>query len=141
MMPYQRLVKWGLGGRQGSGKQMCSWVHIDDIGRAIEWFLDHPDLEGAYNICAPDPVTNARFMTTLRREMNHPFGLPAPTWLLKLGAPLVGTETELILKSRWVLPAKLERTGFTFSHPRLKAALASLIKKDSEQEAYENCIN
>lgn len=126
LAPYRRLVKWGLGGKQGSGRQMYSWVHIEDIGRAIEWFLEHPELEGAYNISAPQPVTNAEFMATLRRLMGSRFGLPAPAWLLKLGAAVIGTETELVLKSRWVLPTKLEQTGFRFGHPRLEEALSSL---------------
>ena len=130
LAPYQRLVKWGLGGRQGSGRQMYSWVHIEDIGRAIEWLFDHPDLEGAYNIAAPGPVTNERFMATLRRLMGCGFGLPAPAWLLKLGAVLIGTETELVLKSRWVVPTKLEKTGFRFQYPRLNEALDSLIGKN-----------
>jgi uncharacterized protein (TIGR01777 family) len=126
LTPYRRLIKWGFGGRQGSGRQMYSWVHIDDIGRAIEWFLDHPDLEGAYNISAPEPVTNDGFMAILRREMGYRFGLPTPTWLLRLGAALIGTETELVLKSRWVLPAKLQASGFRFRYPKLADALSSL---------------
>lgn len=127
LAPYLRLIRWGLGGRQGSGRQMYSWVHIDDIARAIEWFLDHSELEGAYNITAPAPVTNAQFMTTLRRMMGRRFGLPAPTWLLKLGVALIGTDTELVLKSRWVLPTKIVQTGFCFKYSRLDEALASLI--------------
>jgi uncharacterized protein (TIGR01777 family) len=126
LVPYRRLIKWGLGGRQGSGRQMYSWVHIDDVGRAIEWFLDHPELEGVYNIAAPGPVTNACFMATLRKRMGRRFGLPAPTWLLRLGAALIGTETELVLKSRWVLPTKLEKTGFRFRYPLIEEALLSL---------------
>jgi uncharacterized protein (TIGR01777 family) len=126
LVPYRRLINWGLGGRQGSGKQMYSWVHIEDIGRAIEWFLDHPELEGVYNIAAPGPVTNACFMATLRKLMGRRFGLPAPTWLLNAGAALIGTETELVLKSRWVLPTKLENTGFRFRYPLIEEALLSL---------------
>jgi hypothetical protein len=129
LVPYRRLINWGLGGRQGSGRQMYSWVDMEDIGRAIEWFFGHPELEGVYNIAAPGPVTNAHFMDTLRRLMGRRFGLPAPAWMLKMGAALIGTETELLLKSRWVLPAKLENTGFHFKHPQLDEALSSL--KDS----------
>jgi uncharacterized protein len=128
LVPYSRLIKCGLGGRQGSGKQMYSWVHIEDIGRAIEWFFDHPELEGAFNIVAPGPVTNAQFMSSLRRAEGRRFGLPAPAWLLKLGAAFIRTETELVLKSRWVLPTKLERTGFVFSYPWLEGALNDLLK-------------
>jgi uncharacterized protein len=128
LVPYLRLIKYGLGGRQGSGRQMYSWVHIEDVGRAVEWFFDHSELEGAYNIVAPGAVTNERFMATLRRQLGCRIGLPAPAWMLKLGAALIGTETELLLKSRWVLPAKLERTGFVFSYPLLEGALNDLLK-------------
>ncbi len=125
-----QMGDWG--GEQGSGKQMCSWVHIDDIGRAIEWFIDHPDLKGsAYNISAPDPVTNARFIEQ-RTPGNgvRPFGCPRQHGFSNWAPHSFGTETELILKSRWVLPAKLSGPAFAFSHPRLKKALASLINRD-----------
>jgi len=128
LAPYLRLIKLGLGGRQGSGRQMYSWVHIDDVRRAIEWFLDHTDLEGTYNLSSPGPVTNSFFMSTLRRVAGVRLGLPTPAWLLKLGAALIGTETELVLKSRWVLPTKLLATGFTFQYPRIDTALRSVIR-------------
>jgi uncharacterized protein (TIGR01777 family) len=134
LQPYRRLVKWGLGGKQGSGKQMYSWVHVEDIAGAIEWLFDHPELEGAYNIAAPGPVTNERFMATLRRLMGRPFGMPAPAWLLKFGAFLIGTETELLLKSRWVIPTKLERTGFVFAYPRLEEALTAVLRTSSRSK-------
>jgi uncharacterized protein (TIGR01777 family) len=133
LVPYRRLINWGLGGRQGSGRQMYSWVHIEDIGRSIEWFLDHPELEGIYNMAAPGPITNTCFMATLRKLMGRRFGLPAPAWLLKLGAALIGTETELVLKSRWVLPTKLEQTGFRFQYPRLEEALAAILRTSSKE--------
>lgn len=129
MIPYLNLVKTGLGGRQGNGRQMYSWVHIEDVARAIEWFLDHPELEGVYNVAAPAPVTNSFFMSTLRRITGHTIGLPAPVWLLRLGAFLIGTETELILKSRWVVPTKLLETGFEFQYARVDAALRSIVRK------------
>jgi uncharacterized protein (TIGR01777 family) len=129
VIPYLNLVKFGLGGRQGSGRQMYSWVHIEDVGRAIEWFLDRPELEGVYNLVAPGAVTNSYFMSTLRRLTGQRLGLPAPAWLLKLGAAFIGTETELLLKSRWVAPTKLLEAGFSFQYPRLDAALRSIIRK------------
>ncbi|GGB06057.1 TIGR01777 family oxidoreductase [Puia dinghuensis] len=129
VVPYLNLVKYGLGGRQGNGQQMYSWVHIDDVGRAIEWFLDHPELEGTYNLSAPGPVTNAVFMETLRKVTGNRLGLPAPAFLLKLGALLIGTETELLLKSRWVLPAKLLETGFRFEYDRVEPALNAIVGK------------
>jgi uncharacterized protein (TIGR01777 family) len=129
IVPYLRLLKLGLGGRQGSGRQMYSWVHIEDLGRAAEWFLDHPELEGVYNVAAPGPVTNAYFMSALRRLTGHRLGLPAPAWLLKIGAAVIGTETELVLKSRWVVPTKLQETGFVFKYAQVDAALRSIIRK------------
>jgi uncharacterized protein (TIGR01777 family) len=127
IVPYLNLIKWGLGGRQGSGKQMYSWVHAEDVGRAIEWFFDHPGLEGVYNVASPGPVTNQYFMSVLRKVTEHSFGLPAPAWLLKIGAALIGTETELILKSRWVVPTKLEESGFVFRYSRVEDALKEIV--------------
>jgi len=129
IVPYLRLLKLGLGGRQGSGRQMYSWVHIEDVGRAAEWFLDHPELEGAYNVAAPGPVANAYFMSALRRLTGHRLGLPTPAWLLKIGAMLIGTETELVLKSRWVVPTKLLETGFSFKYSQVDAALRAIVRK------------
>jgi uncharacterized protein (TIGR01777 family) len=127
IVPYLNLLKFGLGGRQGSGRQMYSWVHIDDVAKAIEWLLDKPELEGVFNLAAPGPVTNSYFMATLRRLTHHRFGLPMPAWLLRLGALLIGTETELVLKSRWVLPAKLQKAGFTFQYEQVDSALQDII--------------
>lgn len=129
IIPYLHLLKLGLGGRQGSGRQMYSWVHIEDLGRAAEWFLDHPELEGVYNVAAPGPVTNAYFMSVLRRLTGCRLGLPAPAWLLKIGAAVIGTETELVLKSRWVVPTKLQETGFVFRYAQVDAALRSIVRK------------
>ena len=129
IIPYLNLLKYGLGGRQGSGQQMYSWVHIEDVCRSIEWFFDHPELEGVYNVAAPGPVSNQEFMTTLRTATGHRTGLPAYAWMLRIGAALIGTETELVLKSRWVLPAKLAATGFVFRYPRLDNALKAIIAK------------
>jgi uncharacterized protein (TIGR01777 family) len=134
IVPYLRLVKLGLGGRQGSGRQMYSWVHIEDVRRALEWFLDHTDLEGTYNLSSPGPVTNSYFMSTLRRLAGVRLGLPTPAWLLKLGAVLVGTETELVLKSRWVLPSRLLATGFDFQYPRIDGALRSIVRLQRRNE-------
>jgi uncharacterized protein len=127
LAPYLNMLKWGLGGRQGSGLQMYSWVHIEDIRLAVEWFFDHPELEGVYNVAAPGPVTNQYFMATLRRLTKRKLGLPAPVWLLKTGAVLIGTETELVLKSRWVVPTRLEDSGFRFQYPKLEEALKEII--------------
>ncbi len=129
MTPYLNLVKYGLGGRQGSGKQMFSWIHIEDICRIIDFITDHSALEGVYNASAPNPVTNKVFMQTLRKAVGYKIGLPAFTWMLKIGAFIMGTETELLLKSRWVLPTKLMQKGFVFKYPNLALAFESIIHK------------
>lgn len=129
LIPYFNLLKFGLGGRQGNGNQMYSWVHITDTCRMIEWIESHPELSGIYNCCSPNPVTNRVFMATIRKATSHRFGLPAPEWLLKIGAPIIGTETELVLKSRWVVPTKISKSGFRFSFPDLDTALDDIIKR------------
>ena len=136
VVPYLNLVKYGLGGPQGNGRQMYSWVHIDDVARAIDWFLDHPELEGTFNLSAPAPVTNSFFMSTLRRLTGHRLGLPVPAILLKLGALLIGTETELLLKSRWVLPAKLTETGFRFRYETVESALGEIVGQLKKKRAH-----
>lgn len=129
MIPYFNLLKFGLGGKQGNGKQMYSWVHITDTCRMIEWIAEHKELEGTYNCVSPNAVTNEEFMTTLRKVTGNVFGLPAYEWMLMIGARLIGTEPELILKSRWVLPTKILQTGFEFRYPYLKDAFEEIIKQ------------
>ena len=127
IVPFFNLLKFGLGGRQGSGKQMVSWVHVEDVCRTIEWAYNNSAIEGVFNCCSPNPVSNSVFMQTLRKITNHKIGLPAFTLLLKLGAPLIGTETELILKSRWVVPTKLLQAGFRFKYANLGEALKEIV--------------
>ena len=129
LIPYFNLLKFGLGGKQGSGKQMYSWVHIEDTCRMIEWVWDHKELSGTYNCSSPNPVTNAEFMRIFRMVTGHIFGLPAYKWMLQIGAPFIGTEIELVLKSRWVIPTKILETGFTFKFPLLENALGDIIKR------------
>lgn len=127
IIPYLNLLKYGLGGYQGTGKQMYSWVHIEDVCRTIDWLFEHKDIEGIFNCSSPNPITNKEFMAILRRTARHKFGLPAFTWMLKIGAGIIGTETELVLKSRWVVPSRLLSTGFKFSFPKLEDALKDII--------------
>ena len=129
LIPFFNLLKFGLGGKQASGKQMFSWVHIEDTCRMIGWILDHKNLEGTYNCSSPNPVTNEEFMRIFRKVTGHKIGLPAYRWMLQIGAPLIGTETELILKSRWVIPSKILETGFRFNYPLLTTALTDIMSK------------
>ena len=127
LVPYAMLARLGLGGRQGSGRQMFSWIHIEDLLRIMEWLYDHKEQEGTYNAAAPGPLPNAQFMGLLRRQYHMPVGIPAPSWLLKVAATLIGTETELLLKSRWVLPTRLLKEGFKFQFDHMEEALNNLV--------------
>ena len=129
LIPYFNLLKFGLGGKQASGKQMYSWVHIEDTCRMIEWIYDHKEMSGTYNSSSPNPVTNEEFMRIFRKVTGHVIGLPAYKWVLQIGAPLIGTELELVLKSRWVLPTRILERGFQFKHPLLEKALFDIISK------------
>jgi hypothetical protein len=122
----RRLSRLGLGGRMGSGQQYVSWIHDQDFCRAVGWILEHPELEGPVNMAAPHPVTNAEMMRLFRRECGIPIGLPAAEWMLEVGAFLMRTETELLLKSRRVIPGKLLAAGFKFEFPDMASALRDL---------------
>jgi uncharacterized protein (TIGR01777 family) len=122
----RRLSKFGLGGRMGSGKQLVSWIHEQDFCRAVEWILNHEELNGPVNIAAPHPITNAEMMEIFRRVCGIPFGLPATEWMLEMGAVIMRTETELLLKSRYVVPGKLLASGFKFQFPAMETAVRDL---------------
>jgi hypothetical protein len=121
-----RLVRFGLGGHVGDGRQYVSWVHGDDFVRAVDQVIRDESLEDAVNVAAPNPLPNAEFMRELRAAWGMPVGLPAPGPLLEVGARVMGTETELALKSRRVVCAKLAGTGFAFAFPSWDAAARDL---------------
>jgi uncharacterized protein (TIGR01777 family) len=121
-----RLAQFGLGGKMGSGKQFVSWIHEDDFCRAAEWLITHEKLEGPVNICAPNLVSNEEMTKTFREVLSVPIGLPAAKWMLEMGAVALRTETELILKSRRVVPRRLIESGFMFGFPFLHQALDDL---------------
>ena len=122
-----RIARLGLGGRMASGRQYVSWIHEDDFCRAVERVIGQERLGGPINLAAPNPVTNAEFMGAIREACRVPFGLPAPRWLLEIGAFLLRTETELLIKSRRVVPGKLLASGFEFQHPGLRSAIDHLV--------------
>jgi len=134
MTLYFNLLKFGLGGPQGSGKQMYSWVHVTDTCRMMEWIYEHTALEGTFNCVSPNAVTNAVFMQTLRKQTGHIIGLPAFSWMLAIGARLIGTEPELVLKSRWVLPTKIVQSGFSFQYPDIEMAFKEIIGKTPKKK-------
>lgn len=129
LAPYFNLIKFGLGGRQGSGKQMYSWIHIEDTCSAIEWFFQNKNLEGVFNLSSPQAVTNNHFMQALRKAAGHSCGLPAYEWMLQLGGKIIGTEPELVLKSRWVFPTALIHSGFSFRFPDIESSFENIIRQ------------
>jgi uncharacterized protein (TIGR01777 family) len=123
------LVRWGLGGTNGDGRQYVSWIHDQDFIRAIHWLIDHADLQGPVNLASPNPVPNAEFMRALRAASGIRFGLPAAKWMLEIGAFFMRTETELVLKSRRVVPGRLLQSGFVFQFPTWPEAAADLCRR------------
>jgi uncharacterized protein (TIGR01777 family) len=124
-----RLVRLGLGGTAASGEQYISWVHGQDFVRAIEFLIAHEEMDGAVNIAAPNPLPNREFMRILRRTWGAPIGLPATKWMLEIGAMLMGSETELILKSRRVVAGRLRDAGFEFQFPQWVDAARELVDR------------
>ena len=124
-----RLVRWGLGGKNGSGRQLVSWIHADDFVRAVYWLIAHEELDGPVNLASPNPLPNADFMQALRVAWGAHLGLPATRWMLELGAVFLRTETELILKSRRVVPTRLLESGFNFQFPTWPEAAKDLCRR------------
>lgn len=149
--PIETLAKLGLGGAQHDGRwpvsrarreagtahlpgarrgaQRFSWIHIEDAARIIDFLEAEPSLSGPVNASAPNPVDNRTLMAAVRRVLGVRIGPPMPRWMLELGAIGIRTETELVLKSRWVLPEKLRRSGFSFAHPDLEPALHEILSR------------
>ncbi|UJP10511.1 DUF1731 domain-containing protein [Microbacterium sp. KUDC0406] len=153
LAPLRRLAAVGLGGAQHDGRwpvsrsrrvagtahfpgaragqQRFSWAHVDDVVGIIDFLEQHPELEGPVNAASPEPVDNATFMATVRRVLGARLGPPLPRWMLELGAIGIRTETELILKSRWVLPGRLAEAGYAFRYPTLEAALRESFDREA----------
>lgn len=147
--PLVRLARLGLGGphwdgpwpvsrariaagtehRFGApwGRQKFSWIHVDDVVAIIQFLRDHPHLAGPVNASAPNPVDDASFMRAIRRALGVPFGVPLPRPALELGALFLRTETELVLKSRWVIPERLLAAGYRFHFPTVERALDDIL--------------
>jgi NAD dependent epimerase/dehydratase family enzyme len=149
LTPLLNLVRFGLGGPQVDGRwfasagrrnagtfheirarggtQRFSWVHIADVLGSIEFLRARPDLDGPVNVAAPHPTDNRTLMAELRRLLGRPVGLPAYRWMLELGSIAIRTETELVLKSRWVAPERLLDAGYEFAYPELPTALRDIL--------------
>ncbi|MBA4854054.1 TIGR01777 family oxidoreductase [Emticicia sp. BO119] len=125
--PKMKMIsKLGLGGKQGSGEHMMSWIHERDFCRAVEFIIEHNELTKKVNIATPNPLKNEDFMKSLRKSMKIPFGLNSPVFLLELASLFIRTETELVLKSRNVYPKRLLESGFQFEFPTINQAFADL---------------
>jgi uncharacterized protein (TIGR01777 family) len=124
-----RLVRFGLGGTMAGGQQFVSWIHETDFCRAIDWLVDRLEISGVVNLAAPSPVTNREMMATLRELCGMPVGLPASRWMLEVGAFLLRTETELIIKSRRVISKRLRDGGFAFRYQTMREAMKELLQR------------
>lgn len=122
----RKLASRGLGGTMGGGNQRLSWIHMEDFLRAADFAINDPFLDGVVNVTAPEFPTNREWMRTFREAAGMPLGLPAPKWLLKVGARLLETETELVLKSRWADSLRLRDAGFRWRWSRSVDAIADL---------------
>ena len=127
----RRLTRFGLGGKMGHGRQYVSWLHATDFCRAIERLMNNSEAEGIYNLSAPHPLSNAEMMSEFRKAYGMPFGLPTTNWMLEFGAFFLRTETELIIKSRRVVPGRLLEEGFEFEYPRIREAIKELRNGDT----------
>ena len=134
LAPLVMLTRVGMGGAQFGGKtrgarQRFSWVHIEDVYRAIEFLSGSPDVGDTVNVSSPNPVENRELMATLRRVLGVRMGIPLFGWMLESGAFAIRTETELLLKSRWVVPTRLLAGGFEFEFPTLEGALRDILHR------------
>ena len=153
LIPLLRLAQFGLGGaqldgpwfstrdrreagvfheyRRTRGYQKFSWIHIADVLGAINFLREHEQIDGPVNLSSPEPSDNTTLMATMRRRVGIPLGIPAPRPLLELGTAIIRSETELVLKSRWVLPERLDDAGYTFVHPHLEPAITEILASRS----------
>ena len=122
------MTKYYAGGKHGNGKQMFSWIHINDLCSIFDFVIHNDNINDVVNCAAPNPITNKVFMSKLRKKLRVNFGIPSPKWLLQLGAFFLGTETELLLKSRWVVSKKLKELNYKFEFETIDEALENLIK-------------
>jgi uncharacterized protein len=124
-----RLVRFGLGGTAASGQQFVSWIHDEDFLRSIDYLIARDEIDGVVNIASPNPLPNREFMKALRHAWGTPIGLPAVSWMLEIGTIFMRTETELVLKSRRVIPGRLREAGFQFQFPEWAAAAQNLVAR------------
>lgn len=120
------MTRAGLGGSIGGGTQFVSWIHCEDFCRAVRFAIEQKSIAGAVNFTSANPLPQSEFMRSLRRALHMPIGLPAAKWMAEIGAFVLRTDTELLLKSRRVIPGRLLKEGFQFRFPEWPAAAADL---------------
>lgn len=125
---FKKLVQMRLGGKMGSGEQMVSWIHEQDFANAVHFLIKNPVCNGIFNLSAPMPLSNKNMMSCLRQQLGIRFGLSSTLWMLKVGTWLKQTESELVLKSRWVVPTRLKSLGFDFEFNEFEKAVDNLLK-------------
>jgi uncharacterized protein (TIGR01777 family) len=119
--------KFFVGGPYGNGKQWFSWIHPEDLVRAICFVIDNEDVAGPVNFVSPNPVTSKQFAKVLGRVMNRPSWIPVPAFAMKI---LAGEASMLVLKGQRVSSAYLQDSGFQFNYPELEPTLRDLIEND-----------
>ncbi|KAF2342131.1 TIGR01777 family oxidoreductase [Flavobacterium tistrianum] len=125
-VPLKTLAKIGFGGKQGNGNQFVSWIHEEDFANAIDFIIEK-EITGVINIVSPTPIRNADFMQKLRKAVGFPFGIPLNKFFLEIGSFIIRTETELVLKSRNVIPRRLSENGFQFKFGDIDRTFRDLI--------------
>ncbi len=126
-------MRLGLGGQADDGRQYISWIHYADFVQAIHWLIDHDEISDAINIASPNPLPSAEFMRHLHATWGIPIGLPSTKWMLEVGVFVMRSETELILKSRRVVPGILADRGFRFQFPSWPEAARDLCRRRRER--------
>jgi uncharacterized protein (TIGR01777 family) len=129
-----RLVRVGLGGSQGDGRQYVSWMHEVDFARAVEFLIERGEIDGPVNLASPNPLPNREFMAALREAWEMPNGIWAPAPIIAIGSFFLRTESELVLKSRRVVPRRLLDAGFQFEFPTWPEAVADLVRQWRERD-------
>jgi uncharacterized protein (TIGR01777 family) len=126
-IPLKSLAKIGFGGKQGKGNQFVSWIHEKDFALAVEFIIKNSEIKKVINVVSPQPIKNKEFMKRIRKELKVPIGIPIHKTMLEIGSKIINTETELVLKSRNVIPKKLTNLGFTFKYSSLEKGISEII--------------
>lgn len=130
---FTQLTRIGLGGYHGTGTQFVSWVHEADVAAFFQWLIDTPGVDGVINLAAPNPLPETELMKALRDRIEPFLHFNVPAWMLPIGAWFLRTETELVLKSRRVVPTRALQLGYRFHHSTIETALDDLLRKDQAQ--------